>query len=132
MKIINWRPFDIETVFDLHAHEIGDLAVDMYDEHDGIVVEMALAGIDPDKVDISVEDTSLRVSGEREETAVEEDKNYYKREIKRGSFERYLSLPTTVVPEETKASFEDGILKIFLPKKKAAKTSKVKVKRSES
>ncbi|MEX0940260.1 MAG: Hsp20/alpha crystallin family protein [Candidatus Babeliales bacterium] len=130
MAIIRWRPLDeaMESLLE-NLPSNSDLAVDLYDQNDAVIVEMAVAGIDPDKVEISVEDNSLRIAGEREEKEEVEDRNYYRKEIKRGSFERYVALPTAVVPEETRAEFEDGILSIYLPKKKATKASKVKVER---
>lgn len=132
MAIIRWRSFDedVENLFE-RIHEFSDLAVDLYDENDSIIVEMALAGIDPDEVEISVEDNGLKITGVRQEKEEVEDKNYYRKEIKRGSFERYIALPCTVVPEKAEAEFEDGMLKVVIPKKKAVQASKVKVARKK-
>jgi HSP20 family protein len=132
MPIIRWRPFekDLDKFFEqFHAWEQADLSIDVYEKNDNIIVEMALAGVNPDNVDISVEDTSIRISGTREEKEEVKDKNYYCKEIKRGSFDRLISLPATVVPEQARAEFKDGMLTIYLPKKKAAQANKIKVAR---
>lgn len=134
MAIIRWRPLDeeLDKFFEhFHTHASTDLAVDLYDEDDSIVAKVSLAGINPEKVDISVDDNLLRISGEREEDKEVEDKNYYYKEIRRGSFERIIPLPTAVVAEKTKAEMHDGILKIYLPKKKAVQASKVKIERKK-
>jgi HSP20 family protein len=119
MAIIRWRPFhDIEKFFEnnFHSHH-ADLAVDLYEEKDAIIAHVHVPGIDPDKIDISVEDHALKISGSREEEKETEDKNYYYKEIQRGDFERVITLPTAVIPEKTRAEFKDGVLKIYLPKK---------------
>jgi HSP20 family protein len=130
MSIIRWRPLekDFNKLLE-NLYEVSDLPIDLYEENDSIGVEMAIAGINPDNIEITVEDNSLRITGERQEEEKEEDKNYYRKEIKRGSFERLISLPASVVPEEAYADVEDGVLKVILPKKKASKGNKVKIVR---
>lgn len=134
MSLIRWEPFrelgrmfeeDWATMPSLH---IGwDLAVDVYEENSNVVAKMQLPGIDPQKIDISVEDGYLRVSGAREEEHEEMKKNYFSKEIKRGSFERAVRLPKMVVADKTSAEYKDGVLIITMPKKSEPKEGKVKV-----
>jgi HSP20 family protein len=131
MAIIRWNQLqDINKFFDeLSAltHNGRDLATDVYEENGNIVVEMHVAGIEPDKVDINVEGDNLRVTGSREEEYETEDRNYYRKEIRHGSFERLIRLPAPVAAEQTRAEVDNGVLKILLPKQVKAQPRKVKV-----
>ncbi len=134
MAIIRWRPFgDVEKLFedfDLLQSQAGkDLAADVFEENGNIIVEMHVAGIDPDKVEISVEGDHLKVSGSREEEWETEDRDYYAKEIKRGSFERIMHLPAAVNREKTRAEVREGVLKITLPKLSPEQSHKVKVEK---
>lgn len=102
-------------------------AIDMYEDKDNVIVETQLAGIDPEKVDISIENDILSIKGEAEKTSEIDEKNYYRKEIRRGSFYRSLQLPTHVMGQDAKAKSEDGILKITIPKAPEAKPNKIKI-----
>ena len=138
MSLIKWEPFgglddffnDSFFNFPAMSQSGFDLAVDMYEEKGNIIAKMNLAGVDPKKVTISVEDGFLRISGSREAEKEEKKKNYYSKEISRGSFQRVLNLPAEIVEEKVKAEFEDGVLTIEMPKKKIEKkkTKKIKLK----
>ncbi len=104
-------------------------AIDMYEDKDNVIVETQLAGIDPEKVDISIENDVLSIKGEAEKTSEIDEKNYYRKEIRRGSFYRSIQLPTHVLGHETKAMAEDGILKITIPKAPEAKPNKIKIEK---
>lgn len=134
MSIIKWEPFgDIDRFFEegFFSPQISrlsrDLAIDVYEDGGNIVAEMNLPGIDPSKVDISVVGHHLRVSGHREEEKEKKEKNYYSKEIRRGSFERVVRIPEDVDADKAKADYKDGVLKISLPKKGGEKTKKVKI-----
>jgi len=102
-------------------------AVDMYEDKDNIIVETQLGGIDPEKVDISIENNVLTIKGESEKKSEVEDKNYYRKEIRRGSFYRSIPLPTKVDGEKAQAINEDGILKITVPKASEVKPKTIKI-----
>lgn len=102
-------------------------AVDMYEDKDNIVVETQLGGIDPDKVDISIENNVLTIKGESEKKSEVEDKNYYRKEIRRGSFYRSIPLPTKVDGEQATALSEGGLLKISVPKAAEVKPKTIKI-----
>jgi len=134
MPVIKWKPFHgIEEFFEefpfssFHVHT-WDLAINVYEDKDSVIVEMHIPGIDLDKIDIKAEDNYLCISGSREEKEKIKDKHYYYKEIKYGSFERVIELPCPVIGEKTKAEFKDGVLKVTLPKqKKNTKTSNIKI-----
>lgn len=108
---------------------LSEPAIDVYEKEGNVLVEMHVPGINPNNVDISVEGDKLRVSGAREENKEAQDQDYYQKEIRRGEFERIITLPHQVIPEETKAEFKDGILKILLPKKIKVHRYKVKIEK---
>ncbi len=130
MPFIRWKPFrELEELLeDFPFAHTWDLAADVYEEDNNLVVEMHTPGIDPDRVEIEVEDNHVHIVGSRQEEQEVENKQYYRKEIKRGSFERIIALPYPVVAEDTMASFEEGVLKITLPKAvKEKKSNKIKV-----
>jgi HSP20 family protein len=131
MAVIRWKPLaDIDKFLeDVHQHFNRDLAADIYDENGAIVIEMNVAGINPDKVDIVVEGDHVKITGLREEKSETKDRNYYSKEIRRGSFERILHLPAEVEKEKTRAEVTDGVLKIYLPKRTQSQSHKVKVEK---
>jgi len=103
-------------------------AVDVYEDKDNVIVETQLAGVDPEKVDISIENDVLTIKGESEKKSEVEDKNYYRKEIRRGSFYRSVPLPTHVIGEKASAVAEDGVLKVSVPKAPEAKAKVIKIK----
>ncbi len=134
MAIIKWRPFDeFERFFEdefipfLPMRRFSAPASDVYETENEVVVEMPLAGIDPEKVEISVENDILNVSGSFEETDEEKKRNYFRKEVRRGSFGRTISLPKPVKGEEANAEYEKGILTITIPKEERAKPKKISV-----
>jgi HSP20 family protein len=131
MAIIKWDPFFglDELLSESGLRKLGsDGAVDIYEENNNIIVKMSIPGIDPDKFEITAEDDMLRVAGTREKTEEVEEKNYYRKEIRSGSFERVIHLPASVQSDKTTASYENGILMISLPKRAASGSKQVKVK----
>jgi HSP20 family protein len=103
-------------------------AVDVYEEKGNLIVETQLAGIDPDKVDISIENDVLVIKGESEKRSEVEDKNYYRKEIRSGSFYRSIPLPAHVEGNKASAEAKDGVLKISIPKKDEVEPKKIEIK----
>jgi HSP20 family protein len=103
-------------------------AVNVYETKESVVVESALAGIDPNNVEVSVENGVLSISGDTKKEHEVEEKNYYRKEVRSGSFRRQIPLPTAVDEEKVEAVFEDGMLKITCPKVVAIEPKKISVK----
>lgn len=138
MALIKWTPFfseleDMEKNFESMLPAVrGDRfgftpAVDMYEDKDNIIVETQLGGIDPEKVDISIENNVLTIKGESEKKSEVDEKNYYRKEIRRGSFYRSIPLPTKVDGEKAAAVSEGGTLKITVPKAAEVKPKTIKI-----
>jgi HSP20 family protein len=140
MAIIRWTPLlepfeemdKMLTDFMPAAMQPGQMgfmpAVDMYEDKDSVTVETQLAGIDPEKVNISIENDVLTIRGESEKKSEVDEKNYYRKEIRRGSFYRSLPLPAHVIGEKAEASATDGVLKVVIPKAPEVKPKTIKIK----
>ncbi len=130
MPFIRWKPFrELEELLeDFPFAHTWDLAADVYEDNNNLIVEMHIPGIDPDVVEIEIEANHIHVVGSRQKEQKVETNQYYRKEIKCGSFERIIALPYPVVAEDSVANFEEGVLKITLPKAvKDKKSSKIKI-----
>jgi HSP20 family protein len=106
----------------------GELAVDVYQTPDAIVVKALVAGVQPTSIDISLTREMLTVSGKREDEREVEEDNYFQRELFWGSFSRTILLPEEVDVDMAEASEKHGILVIRLPKINKKKEMKLKVR----
>lgn len=137
MAIIRWEPFrELDKFFEedwdfmplIPVKGSNVLPVDVSEDKDNVYVETPLVGVKPEDVEVSVEDNVLTIKGKSEEEKEEKKRNYYRKEIRKGSFERTVSLPAEVKAAKAVAEAKNGILKITLPKIEAKKTKTVKVK----
>ncbi len=101
--------------------------MDMYETETSLVVELPLAGVRPEDVEVSVHKGMLVVKGEQKKEHEVEEKNYYRKEVRTGSFYREVVLPSSVSEEGVCAEFSNGILKIILPKSKPAEAKKITI-----
>lgn len=105
-------------------------SMDVYESEDKIVAKLELPGIDPDNVDVSVEDSTLTISGVREFSDEVKEESYHRVERRYGSFTRAIALPQTADTENVNASFDKGVLTIEVAKVAKAKPKKIEVKAS--
>lgn len=103
-------------------------AMDVYEDKDNVIVETPLVGIDPTKVNIEIEDNILKISGQSSHKSEVDDKNYYRKEVRYGSFYRAISLPKSVMGDKANATYKDGVLRITVPKAEETKPKKITVK----
>jgi len=89
--------------------------LECYTKDGSIVYRMAIPGVDPQKVDLSVVGNQLTVKGERSAPAEIKDENWYVREFRYGQFERTFSLPEGVETDKINATFNNGVLEISVP-----------------
>ena len=102
-------------------------AMNVWINEDGAVLTAELPGFDPDALEISVVNDTLTLSGNRCADDVE-DATYHRRERRCGKFSRSFQLPFLVEGTGVEASFEQGVLKIELPRAEADKPKKITVK----
>ena len=103
-------------------------AMDVYETKDAVVVETPLAGVDPGDVQVSVEKGVLTIQGESKHEHEVDEKNYYRKELRSGSFYRQVALPVSVKEDAVQAEFSGGMLKITAPKTTPAQAKKIDVK----
>lgn len=139
MAIIRWDPFREMTSVQNQFNRLVDQmwggrqeswlpAVDVFDNKESVVVKAELAGMDPDDIQIEVEDNVLTVKGERRFEEKVDEERYYRVERRYGSFQRSLALPQGVKPEDISASYDDGILTVTVPKAEEEKPKRIEVK----
>jgi HSP20 family protein len=102
--------------------------VDMVDQKDEIVVKADLPGLEEKDIEVTMQDSTLTIRGERKEEKEEKKEDYYYAERSYGAFVRSLPLPTPIEADRVKATFKKGVLEIHLPKAKEAKGKKVDIK----
>jgi HSP20 family protein len=90
--------------------------MDVFETEDMVVAIVELAGIDESQVQVSVQDRTLTVSGERQHRSEHLPHSYHVIEIHQGAFERTVSLPAPVDAERTKAVIRNGMLEVCMPK----------------
>ncbi len=138
MAIIKWDPFfnDFDNFFDedivpfFPALKVNEAPVDIYEKDGKVYVEMPLSGYKPEDINIEAEENRLKISGKVEKKEKEQGKNYYRREIRKGSFEKLITLPAGIDAEQGEAEFEDGLLKIAFPlRQEEKKVKKIKVRK---
>lgn len=96
----------------------GQLAIDMSETKDSLVVTSTIAGADPEHISINIDGDVLTIRGKRESKTEEKDHNYLYRECFWGWFSRSVVLPVDVKGEAAKAEFDNGVLTITIPKEK--------------
>lgn len=97
--------------------------MDVYTEGDNYVVEMALPGVAPTAVDISILGNQITISGEY--AAPNADRQYLHRERSAGHFERTATLPTELDADKAEAHTEHGVLRLTVPKVESAKPRRI-------
>ncbi len=131
MDLIPYSPFrDMDDFFDewLGSPVIGEPKMDVYEKKEGLVAEVEMPGVDPKTIEVSVENNFLKIEGKKEEKKEEKKKGYYRKEIKSGYLKRMILLPEEAEQGKVKAKYENGVLKIEIPKSKKARAKKKTVK----
>lgn len=101
--------------------------VDIYEDEDSIVLEADLPGVKPDDFKLSIENFKLTLSGERKFEKENSGDNYHRVERGYGTFTRTFTLPSTVNVDEVNADFNNGVLRVTLPKREEVKAREIKV-----
>ena len=101
--------------------------VDVYEDEHNITLKIEVPGIDEKDINVSIENNTLTVHGERRFEKDEKEENFHRVERMYGSFTRSFTLPNTVDLEQVSAHYENGVLKIRLAKKAEAKPKLIKV-----
>lgn len=101
-------------------------ALDVYQDKDNFTVVVELPGLKKEEIDISLHGDALTISGERK-AEEKKGKEGFRTERFYGSFQRTVTLPAAVNAKDVKASYQDGILKVVLPRAEEAKPKQIEV-----
>ena len=107
--------------------EGGQLAIDVYQTPDEIVIESTIAGAKKEDLDIFVASDSVTIKGKRERPSKVEDADYFYQECYWGKFSRSVILPQEIDPSKASSALKSGVLTIHLPKLKREHGKKLKV-----
>jgi HSP20 family protein len=103
-------------------------AVDIKETDKEFIIHADIPGVDPDDIDVHMEDGMLTIKGERESETKENRDGYKRVERHRGTFYRRFSLPDTANAEKISAKSKNGVLEITIPKQEKAQPRKIQVK----
>ena len=102
-------------------------SVDIYDRKGEIVVKADLPGVEKEHIDLTITKDSLVVRAETKKDEEIKREEYYIQERSSGTYVRTIQLPQDIDSSKTKASFQNGVLEIVLPKREEAKATEIKV-----
>lgn len=107
--------------------DAGVLPLDLYETRDDVQVSAALPGVKPEDIDVSVQGNVLTIKGETKAESEAAEGSWHRRERRFGSFFRQVSLPVPVNSEKAEATFENGVLRLRLPKAEEARERRIQV-----
>jgi len=110
------------------GEEEGQLAVDIYQTDDDLIIKSTIAGATSKDIEISLVDDMLTIRGQREQDEEVAIDAYLYRECYWGRFSRSIVLPVEVRGDKVIASLQNGVLTVVLPKTKRSKHTKIRIK----
>lgn len=102
-------------------------SVDVREDEKEVIVKAELPGMDEKDIDVSLADDILTIKGEKKEEKEDKGKDFYRREIRCGAFNRAIQLPSGLDTDKAEARFKNGVLTITLPKLEEAKEQRKKI-----
>ncbi len=101
--------------------------IDVTSGPDALLIEASLPGFRPEDVDVTVENGALSIHAETGSEGTEREGETLMQEIRRGSVNRTIALPTGIEPDKATATFEHGVLKLRIPKAEAVKPRQIRI-----
>jgi HSP20 family protein len=149
MSISRWDPFqDLQSFRDemnrtlsrWFSREEGDEptprrwmpALDVTESKDAYQIDVEVPGMRPEDINVTVEDGMLTISGERRSEEEKGDRNYHRIERRYGVFRRAISLPRDVDANRMQASYDNGVLRLEVPKSEGSQAKRIEVKQAPS
>jgi HSP20 family protein len=146
MSLVRYEPWgllnqlhgEIDRLFDSRVPKYGDdrdqlatsdwvPAVDIREEEGRYVIHADVPGVNPDDIEVNMENGVLSIRGERQTESKEEREGYKRVERVRGSFFRRFSLPDTADADGISAKSSEGVLEIVIPKQAKVMPKRIKV-----
>jgi HSP20 family protein len=113
------------------AHTVAhdwNVALDVAEKDDNFIVKATVPGINPDDIEITLEDDVLTLKGEIKSDEEFEEANYHVRERRYGSFSRSIRFATAVNGDEVEATYNNGVLTLDVPKAEEVKPKRIAIK----
>lgn len=111
--------FDTDDFFDMF--NLSPVKADLRETENEFIVEADLPGYNKENIEIRYEDNMLTISAKYDEVMEEKGESFIQRERRRGNYSRSIAIPSNVKEDEIKASFNNGVLKVVLPKLEPSK-----------
>ncbi len=135
MSMIRYEPFGLLTQLQREfARAEGSTAtaewspsVDIKEEPDRFVIHADVPGVNPEDIDIHMENGQLTIKGEKKTEATTDEKNYKRIERTYGSFYRRFGLPDSAQADRISARSKHGVLEIVIPKRESVQPRKISV-----
>lgn len=108
--------------------EEGQLAVDVFQTDNEIIIQSTIAGVKAENLDIMIQNDMVNIKGERKKEIEVDPQNYFYQECYWGPFSRSIVLPEEIKAEGASAELRNGVLTIRLPKVQKTKATKIRVK----
>ncbi len=144
MALVRWDPFrelaglqnSISRLFDENVRYLRlpegstglAFPVDIKDTPEAVQIRAELPGMNKEDIKINLSDNILTIQGERRKEEKEEGSNFIRIELSYGSFSRSFTVDMPVKQDDIKASYQEGILAITLPKEAAVKQEEINIK----
>ena len=106
----------------------GQLAIDVYQTEEEIVIQSAIGGVKPNDLEITIENGIVQIKGSRQKSETIEKDNYFIQECHWGSFSRQFVLPSEVDASRAEANLKDGVLIVKIPRIQKEKVTKLLIK----
>jgi len=103
-------------------------ALDMHETKDDLVVQCELPGMKLEDINVTLRENTLIIEGERKQSSEVKEENYFRAERWYGKFHRAIELPTLVDGDKVHATYENGVLKVVMPKRPEVKPKQIQVK----
>ena len=137
-----WNPFRemlalreaMDRMFDdsfmrstMSSGRVAGFPIDLAETDQGFLLRATLPGVRPEDVQITIHGETLTIRAESKAQDERKEENWLIREQRSGQYQRLVSLPAPVNPDQAEATFKDGILELTLPKAEQARPRQIKV-----
>jgi HSP20 family protein len=120
--------FDRSTLRNEDGDQLLVPVLDITEDDHGLAVTVELPGLAKEDVKLTIENGVLAISGEKKSATESEGKTWHRMERRYGTFYRAITLPKGVTGEKAEASFENGVLKVALPKSESVKPKSIAIR----
>lgn len=125
-RLAPWRDL-FDSAFALDGRSGWVPALDVHEDSENITITVEAAGMKKDDFEISIEDDAVKIAGRREAKVDERRGESFRSERAFGQFQRTVTLPSAIKADSVRATYQDGILAVVLPKAEEAKPRKIEV-----